>query len=38
MKKYLKMILAFIMIFAMYTNVNAKMTAPFTITINNSKV
>ena len=37
MKKYLKMILAFIMIFAMYTNVNAKMTGPFTITIENSK-
>lgn len=37
MKKYLKILLAFIMTFAIFTNANAKMTGTFSITINNEK-
>ena len=37
MKKYLKILLAFIMTFAIFTNASAKMTGTFSITINNEK-
>ena len=37
MKKLLNLFLVFVTAFSMFVNVNAKMTGPFTITINNSK-